>query len=224
MVDLDVVWESEPYSHCNFTALDSLDHDLAERWVTNLQGMDWDDPEHRRVLELEGLRRWERPVLSGYDSLIAAMDAQLARCDRQLAGEIAHQNVPLDAQTRDRYLSSALMEEAIHSSLFEGAVSTREAAKDLLRTERAPINRDERMIADPDRLIIDRPRPRQHLAFGFGIHRCVGNRLAEMQLRIVWEEILKRFPKIEVLEEPKRVYSTFVKGYERMMVRIPERN
>lgn len=74
--DLDVVWESEPYSHCNFTALDSLDHDRAERWVTNLQGMDWDDPEHRRVLELEGLRRWERPVLSGYDSLIAAMDAQ----------------------------------------------------------------------------------------------------------------------------------------------------
>ena len=76
VVDLDVVWESEPYSHCNFTALDSLDHDRAERWVTNLQGMDWDDPEHRRVLELEGLRRWERPVLSGYDSLIAAMDAQ----------------------------------------------------------------------------------------------------------------------------------------------------
>ena len=74
--DLYVVWESEPYSHCNFTALDSLDHDLAERWVTNLQGMDWDDPEQRRILELEGLRRWERPELSGYDSLIAAMDAQ----------------------------------------------------------------------------------------------------------------------------------------------------
>ncbi|HPU16512.1 MAG TPA: cytochrome P450, partial [Polymorphobacter sp.] len=69
--------------------------------------------------------------------------------------------------------------------------------------------------------IIDRARPRQHLSFGFGIHRCVGNRLAEMQLKIVWEEILKRWPKIEVLEPPVRVASSFVKGYEKMMVRIP---
>lgn len=84
-------------------------------------------------------------------------------------------------------------------------------------------NRDDTVIEDADAFIIDRPNARRHLSFGFGIHRCVGNRLAEMQLRIVWEEILKRFPKIEVLEEPKRVYSTFVKGYERMMVRIPER-
>ncbi|OXE35395.1 MAG: cytochrome P450 [Phenylobacterium zucineum] len=82
-------------------------------------------------------------------------------------------------------------------------------------------NRDERAIPEPDRFIIDRERPRQHLSFGFGIHRCVGNRLAEMQLRIVWEEVLKRFPKIEVLEEPVRVRSSFVKGYEKLMVRIP---
>ena len=82
-------------------------------------------------------------------------------------------------------------------------------------------NRDERAIPEPDRFIIDRERPRQHLSFGFGIHRCVGNRLAEMQLRIVWEEVLKRFPRIEVLEEPVRVRSSFVKGYEKLMVRIP---
>ena len=82
-------------------------------------------------------------------------------------------------------------------------------------------NRDEAAIPEPERFIIDRERPRQHLSFGFGIHRCVGNRLAEMQLRIVWEEVLKRFPKIEVLEEPKRVRSSFVKGYEEMLVRIP---
>jgi len=87
-------------------------------------------------------------------SMIAAMDAQLARCDRQLAGEIAHQNVPLDAQTRDRYLSSALMEEAIHSSLFEGAVSTREIAKDMLREQRAPINQYERMIVNNHRAML----------------------------------------------------------------------
>lgn len=82
-------------------------------------------------------------------------------------------------------------------------------------------NRDDTVIENADAFIIDREQARRHLSFGFGIHRCVGNRLAEMQLKIVWEEILKRFPKIEVLEEPKRVYSTFVKGYERLMVRIP---
>ena len=82
-------------------------------------------------------------------------------------------------------------------------------------------NRDEDVIADADSFIIDRERARHHLSFGFGIHRCVGNRLAELQLRIVWEEILKRFPKIEVLEEPQRVPSPFVKGYHKMMVRIP---
>ena len=55
-------------------------------------------------------------------------------------------------------------------------------------------NRDEEAIEDPDRFIIDRPRPRQHLSFGFGIHRCVGKNLAEMQLKILWEEILDRLP------------------------------
>ena len=72
-------------------------------------------------------------------------------------------------------------------------------------------NRDPEEIEDPDRFIIDRPRPRQHLSFGFGIHRCVGNRLAEMQLTILWEEILKRFPPIEVVEKPKRAYSNLIR-------------
>jgi cytochrome P450 len=84
-------------------------------------------------------------------------------------------------------------------------------------------NRDESVIENPDAFIIDRPRPRQHLSFGFGIHRCVGNRVAEMQLTIIWEEILKRFPVIELVEEPTRTYSAFVHGYERMMVVIPAR-
>jgi cytochrome P450 len=82
-------------------------------------------------------------------------------------------------------------------------------------------NRDERAIEEPDAFIIDRPRARQHMSFGFGIHRCVGNRLAELQLKILWEEIMKRFDNIEVLEEPERVPSAFVKGYKSMMVRIP---
>jgi cytochrome P450 len=84
-------------------------------------------------------------------------------------------------------------------------------------------NRDEEVIENPNAYIIDRERPRQHISFGFGIHRCVGNRLAELQLRIIWEEILKRFPEIHVVAEPKRVYSSFVKGYESMKVIIPRR-
>jgi cytochrome P450 len=81
-------------------------------------------------------------------------------------------------------------------------------------------NRDEEAIEQPNDFIIDRARPRTHLSFGFGIHRCVGMRLAELQLRIVWQEMLKRFDKIEVVGEPKRVYSSFVKGYESLPVRI----
>ena len=85
-------------------------------------------------------------------------------------------------------------------------------------------NRDEEVIDRPNDFWIERPRVRQHLSFGFGIHRCVGNRLAELQLKIIWEEILKRFPKIEVMGPPRRVPSSFVKGYEYLPVIIPTRN
>ena len=81
-------------------------------------------------------------------------------------------------------------------------------------------NRDEDVIEKPYEFLIDRARPRTHISFGFGIHRCVGIRLAELQLKIIWEEILKRFGNIEVVAEPKRVYSSFVKGYETLPVRI----
>lgn len=84
-------------------------------------------------------------------------------------------------------------------------------------------NRDEEVIENASSFIIDRDRPRQHLSFGFGIHRCVGNRLAEMQLRVVWEEILKRWPAtpIEVVGEPERISSNLIKGYASLPVRIP---
>ncbi len=84
-------------------------------------------------------------------------------------------------------------------------------------------NRDEEAIENPNAFIIDRERPRQHLSFGFGIHRCVGNRMAEMQLRIVWEEILKRFPVIEVVGEPRRATTSFLRAYQSMTARIPAR-
>jgi cytochrome P450 len=85
-------------------------------------------------------------------------------------------------------------------------------------------NRDDEVIERPNDYIIDRDRARHHVSFGFGIHRCVGNRVAELQLTIIWEEILKRFPEIVVTAEPKRTYSTFVKGYETLPVVIPRRN
>ena len=81
-------------------------------------------------------------------------------------------------------------------------------------------NRDERVIERPDELIIDRKGARNHLSFGFGLHRCMGNRLAEMQLRILWEELLLRFDNIEVLGEPELVQSNFVRGYAKMMVQL----
>ncbi len=82
-------------------------------------------------------------------------------------------------------------------------------------------NRDEESIDRPNDFIIDRARSRHHLSFGFGVHRCVGNRLAEMQLIILWEEIMKRFPRIELMDEPKRIYSNFIHGITEMKVRIP---
>ena len=81
-------------------------------------------------------------------------------------------------------------------------------------------NHDETAIENADRFIIDRKNPRNHVAFGFGVHRCMGNRLAEMQLRILWEEIMQRFSKVEVVGEPERVLSNFVRGYTTLPVRV----
>ena len=84
-------------------------------------------------------------------------------------------------------------------------------------------NRDEDAIQNADQFVIDRAKARQHLSFGYGIHRCMGNRLAEMQLRILWEEIMKRFKMVEVVGEPERTYSAFVKGYTHLPVRVHEK-
>ncbi|MEC8428106.1 MAG: cytochrome P450, partial [Pseudomonadota bacterium] len=81
-------------------------------------------------------------------------------------------------------------------------------------------NRDETKIENADQFLIDRKGARQHLSFGFGVHRCMGNRLGEMQLRILWEEIMKRFDKVEVVGEPVRVKSNFVKGFSSLPVRL----
>jgi len=81
-------------------------------------------------------------------------------------------------------------------------------------------NRDEAYFEAADELRIERPNARRHLGYGFGIHRCLGSHVADMQLRILWEEILKRFQQIQVIEEPKRLASNFSANYHEVMVRI----
>jgi cytochrome P450 len=81
-------------------------------------------------------------------------------------------------------------------------------------------NRDEDAIERPNEFLVDRARARQHLSFGFGIHRCVGNRLAELQISILWEEMLKRGIVVEMMEEPTRIYSNFIHGISALPVRI----
>ncbi len=81
-------------------------------------------------------------------------------------------------------------------------------------------NRDDEHFDNPNDLIIDRPNARQHLSFGYGIHRCLGNRLAEMQLRILWEEIMQRFEQVELVGEPKFLNSSFIRGITELPVRL----
>lgn len=81
-------------------------------------------------------------------------------------------------------------------------------------------NRDDEVIERPNEFMIDRPNVRHHLSFGFGIHRCLGNRLAELQLRVLWEELLTRFSKIEVVGEPVRVPSNLIHGFIELPVRL----
>ena len=82
-------------------------------------------------------------------------------------------------------------------------------------------NRDDAKFDDPYTFDITRKNARSHMSFGFGIHRCMGNHMAEMQLRILWEEILKRFDRIEITGPAERVTSNFVMGIARLPVVIP---
>ena len=79
-------------------------------------------------------------------------------------------------------------------------------------------NRDEAEIPDPDKFLIDRPNARHHMSFGYGVHRCMGNRVAEAQLRILWEEVIKRFDFVEVVGEPQRLLHSFVMGVTELPV------
>ena len=81
-------------------------------------------------------------------------------------------------------------------------------------------NRDESVFEDADKLIVDRPNARAHVAFGFGVHRCMGNRLAELQLRVLWEEIMRRFHAVELVGDIERIPNNFIRGIKNVPVRL----
>ncbi len=81
-------------------------------------------------------------------------------------------------------------------------------------------NRDEEVFENADVIDIDRHNADRHLAFGYGIHFCMGSRLAELQLRVLWEEVLARFKRVEVQDEPERTFSSFVNGYASLPVQV----
>ena len=81
-------------------------------------------------------------------------------------------------------------------------------------------NRDDTVFEDPERLIVDRPNARSHVSFGFGVHRCMGNRLAELQLKILWEEIMSRFHSVELVGDVERLPNNFIRGIKDVPVRL----
>ncbi len=81
-------------------------------------------------------------------------------------------------------------------------------------------NRDESAIPRANEFLIDRENSKHHLSFGWGIHFCMGSRMAEMQLRVLWEEVMKRFRFVEVVGDPVRIKSSFVKGFAELPVRV----
>lgn len=81
-------------------------------------------------------------------------------------------------------------------------------------------NRDESVFENADVIDIERPNADRHLSFGYGVHFCMGSRLAELQLKILWEELLTRFERVEVQDEPDRVFSSFVNGYSKLPVQV----
>ncbi|WP_428027375.1 cytochrome P450 [Altererythrobacter sp.] len=81
-------------------------------------------------------------------------------------------------------------------------------------------NRDEEVFENPDKLDITRENARRHISFGYGIHRCVGARLAELQLRILLEEMHKRRMRVHVAGDVERVRANFVHGFRKMEVEL----
>ena len=188
-------------------------HDLITLLANGEETRDMDTMEYlgNLVLLIVGGNDTTRNSMSGsvYGSHLFPAEWEKVRANRDLipntVAEIIRWQTPLAYMRR-----TALEDVALHGKTIKQG--------DKVAMWYASGNRDERKFENPDALIFDRDNARSHISFGFGIHRCFGNRLAEMQLQILWDEMLKRFSKIEVVAEPRRNFSSFVKGYTEMRV------
>ena len=85
------------------------------------------------------------------------------------------------------------------------------------------VNRDEDNFQDPYTFDITR-NPNDHLAFGIGEHFCLGAGFARLEIKVIFQELLKRLPDIHATDEPERLNSNFVAGIKRLPVEFtPER-
>ncbi|HIG72395.1 MAG TPA: cytochrome P450 [Myxococcales bacterium] len=137
-----------------------------------------------------------------YDKLVA--DPRLVK---KMAPEIIRWQTPLSYMRRTANRDCELAGKSIKKN-------------DQLLLWYISANRDEDVFENAHALDIERPNAGRHLSFGWGPHFCMGSRLAELQLRVLWEEVLQRFDRIEVLDEPERTFSSFVKGYTHLPVKI----
>ncbi|WP_447765650.1 cytochrome P450 [Sphingopyxis panaciterrae] len=132
-----------------------------------------------------------------------------ANHDHELAVNAMHEIIRW--QTPLAHMRRTAMED---TELFGHQIKKR----DKLALWYASANRDESIFPDGDRIIVDRENARRHLAFGYGIHRCVGARVAELQLTTLISEMQKRRLRVNVIGEPERVNASFVHGYRHMQV------
>jgi cytochrome P450 family 142 subfamily A polypeptide 1 len=188
--------------------------DLISRW-THTEGWDTGHVLDETILVLDGGAETTRTV-------IGSMIRELARQPRQ-------RQLLLD---RPELLTTTAVEEFIRwvspvlnmrrtASVDTALRGEQLRAGDELLLLYAAANRDPRVFDDPERLDVTRPDNR-HVAFGFGTHFCLGAWLARLEIRVMFEELLRRVPDWELLDpdEPKIMPASFARAYDRIRIRF----